>query len=76
MWGCLLLTIIWATWSERNHRIFDDAKGLEVEELWDKVSFEENCLTNSIVKRLVQSNINPMVLLHGFDRSFNTCKRH
>ncbi|KDP41297.1 hypothetical protein JCGZ_15704 [Jatropha curcas] len=33
------------------------------------VSFSESCIMSSCVKPLVQSNMNPLVLLHGFDSS-------
>lgn len=35
-----------------------------------QVSFGEICVMSSCVKPLVQSNTSPVVLLHGFDRSF------
>lgn len=39
LWGNLLQAMIWNLWVERNRRIFDDYKGVEASELWDRVKF-------------------------------------
>lgn len=38
-WGCLVHAVIWNIQLEHNRRIFDQYKGVEVKELWDKVKF-------------------------------------
>lgn len=37
IWGCLVMGIIWAIWSEKNQRIFEDLRGMEAEGVWEKV---------------------------------------
>lgn len=39
IWGCLVMGIIWAIWSEKNQRIFEDIRGMEAEEVWEKVKY-------------------------------------
>eukprot|EP00262_Sarcandra_glabra_P003525 TRINITY_DN14263_c0_g1_i1.p1 TRINITY_DN14263_c0_g1~~TRINITY_DN14263_c0_g1_i1.p1 ORF type:complete len:368 (+),score=36.70 TRINITY_DN14263_c0_g1_i1:83-1105(+) len=40
-----------------------------IERLPVEVSFSENCIMSSCVKPLLKSELNPVVLLHGFDSS-------
>ena len=39
LWGCCRMAILWVIWLERNRRIFDNFKGVGVEELWERVRF-------------------------------------
>ncbi|KAI5321585.1 hypothetical protein L3X38_030656 [Prunus dulcis] len=37
LWGCVVQAIFWNLWMESNRRIFEDYKGVGVDELWDRV---------------------------------------
>ncbi|KAM1060262.1 hypothetical protein TB1_024191 [Malus domestica] len=37
LWGSLLMALFWNIWLERNKRVFEDYKGVGVEDLWDRV---------------------------------------
>ncbi|CAL8992526.1 unnamed protein product [Prunus brigantina] len=39
LWGCLVHSVFWNIWIERNRRIFEDYKGVGVSELWDRVKY-------------------------------------
>ncbi|CAL2262014.1 unnamed protein product [Prunus armeniaca] len=39
LWGCLVHSVFWNIWMERNRRIFEDYKGVGVSDLWDRVKY-------------------------------------
>jgi len=39
LWGCLVHSVFWNIWTERNRRIFENYEGVSVGELWDRVKF-------------------------------------
>ncbi|KAL6286480.1 hypothetical protein ACE6H2_010870 [Prunus campanulata] len=39
LWGCLVHSLFWNIWLERNRRIFDDCSGGSVLEVWERVKF-------------------------------------
>ncbi|ONI36148.1 hypothetical protein PRUPE_1G572100 [Prunus persica] len=39
LWGCLVHSVFWIIWMERNRRIFEDYKGVRVSDLWDRVKY-------------------------------------
>ena len=39
LWGNSVLAVIWVIWMERNRRIFEDYKGVGLEELWLRVKY-------------------------------------
>jgi hypothetical protein len=39
LWGSSLLAVIWVIWMERNRRIFEDYRGVGLEELWLRVKY-------------------------------------
>ena len=39
LWGSSVLAVIWVIWMERNRRIFEDYKGVGLEELWLRVKY-------------------------------------
>jgi hypothetical protein len=39
LWGSSVLAVIWVIWMERNRRIFEDYRGVGLEELWLRVKY-------------------------------------
>ncbi|CAL9018470.1 unnamed protein product [Prunus brigantina] len=39
LWRCLVHSVFWNIWMERNRRIFEDYKGVGVRDLWDRVKY-------------------------------------
>lgn len=38
-----MMAVFWVVWMERNKRIFDDAKGDEIDQLWDRIRSGRHC---------------------------------
>lgn len=36
---CAVLAVFWVVWMERNKRIFLEARGEDVDQLWDRVCY-------------------------------------
>lgn len=40
---CAFIAVFWVVWGERNKSVFDNVKGDELEQLWDRFDFGHHC---------------------------------